>query len=292
MRHHLIILLLGIAGLWIVAGSFGDASFKSAGAPLSNTGAPLEPTCAQSGCHDDALPNTGPGNLQFRLTSGDSVYIPGQAYEIAVSLEQGGMDKFGFQVVALRDSDSSNAGKLSLINGIRTQLMTQEDSATSFYQRQYVTHTLEGNVATGPGSADWYFTWTAPQAAVGPVSLYAAVMASNNNLMEDGDFLYLDTLTMQADVSATFANSSTGDICQVFPNPVKDRMMVQCPDRFSHRSKDGFRIAIYNIHGRQVYHDQYINRPLDFPGNLPQGLYICRVYQASGNYYSSRFIKQ
>lgn len=155
---------------------------NSTGAPAGYTGAPGDVgTCGAPGCHGSTPITSGTTWNNFTITSNIPVggYTPGTAYTITVSHAISGINKWGFEAVAL---NSSNAQAGTIAAGAGSQTST-------FNGKTYVTHTSSGN--TGTGGRSWSFTWTAPNPGVGTVTFYAAVNAANGNGINDaGDQIY------------------------------------------------------------------------------------------------------
>ena len=113
-------------------------------------------------------------------------YIPGNSYNIMPFVTQTGVTKIGFQTVALL-SNGQGAGSI-IITNIKTQV-------TPSGGKQYVTHTASGNLNVG--MHDWMYEWQAPPAGSGTVTIYAAFIASNNNMVADSfDCVYTDSLVI------------------------------------------------------------------------------------------------
>lgn len=182
-KPYLISLLVGLAALFVAAVS------NSGGPPASHTGAPGERTCATPGCHGSVVQS--PGRLTIRFGDGLTEYSPGQTYTITVELvepERNG--RMGFQLTALNASNQ-RAGTLATTNA-DVRLITGNVSGG---QRQYVMQSTQGNRTSGPNTRVWTFNWTAPAAATGAVTFYAAGLGANGNGNSDsGDRTYTTSL--------------------------------------------------------------------------------------------------
>jgi len=174
----------------------------------SQTTAPGEVTCSQSGCHGTGNgegssgglnDNTGGGSVSISGISG--TYVPGTVYHMTVTVNQLGAGKFGFNFEAL-DASNGNAGTLTItqtgtwlrygINGTRTCVSQG--------------HTGSSGPTAGRGTDLFSFTcdWTAPASSVGPVTFYATGVAVNmNGLNDSGDEVYSTTLTINPSVAPT-----------------------------------------------------------------------------------------
>ena len=176
-----------------------EASANANLPPLVATGAPGEGSCFS--CHSGAL-NDGVGSVA--ITGVPVPYMPGQTYALGVTVQRTGQQRWGFEITALKASDSSPAGTLA------SAAQLTDTTRTSGSGRMYVSHTtlkgVDGTFA-GSTSGSWIFNWTAPAAGAGAVTFYAAGNAANGNGLNTGDFIYTTKITSMegsaTDVSAT-----------------------------------------------------------------------------------------
>lgn len=157
------------------------------GAPASSTGAPSENSCTLSGCHDSYSLNSGTALWNISITPDVQEYIPGNKYAVKISVADNNVSRFGFQFVALKDKDLSNAGNIVITNAARTQVIY---NYIALKDRQYATYTYLGSGATSLGKSEWTFDWIAPAQNEGTVSLYAAVSSANNDGTDKGDYIF------------------------------------------------------------------------------------------------------
>ncbi len=216
------LIVFGIALTSIVFVSLGEKSITSNGAPLGSTGAPIEHTCAKSGCHAGSGINSGIAQLTVDFNNGNLQYQPGQTYNIKVALSQPTIERFGFQVVAINDNDSTNAGTFVVTDSSRTQVLA---GANEFEGRNYMTYRYPGTSPFSLGLGKWEFQWTAPSENVGSVTLYTAAVAANDDGTDLGDSVYTKQITLEpipTGISET--NNEIG--ISVYPNPAHERLMV------------------------------------------------------------------
>ena len=154
----------------------------------SHSGAPGEVSCL--GCHSGSA-NSGPGTITYLIGDGNGTnhYSPSELYDILFSMEQDNVNQFGFQTVALKASNNSNAGTFSLTDVENTRLM-------SGMGRSYVGHTVCGADVYPPGSIQWSFNWQAPDSDVGNINFYLSSLATNHNHSTSGDHTYTQVITM------------------------------------------------------------------------------------------------
>ena len=149
-------------------------------APLlgaSHSGAPGEVSC--TGCHSGSA-NSGPGNINYLIGNGTSTYSPNELFAIVFSMDEEDVNQFGFQTVALKTSNNSNAGTFSLIDEENTRLI-------SGMGRTYVGHTGCGADVAPPGSIQWSFDRQAPGSDVGDINIYLSSLSTNHNHSTSGN---------------------------------------------------------------------------------------------------------
>ncbi|HZM88875.1 MAG TPA: choice-of-anchor V domain-containing protein, partial [Blastocatellia bacterium] len=151
-------------------------------------------------CHDkpSEFPNVGPGSI--RLANLPAVYTPGQQYTLAVTVQQAGRVRFGFQLTAL-DANGTRAGTLEPVDS--ASWLNPDTGAGG---RQYIEHTQLGTLAPVQGSRTWQIRWTAPSTDIGTVSFWMAGNASNNDGTPDGvggggDYIYTDRVSADSPTS-------------------------------------------------------------------------------------------
>jgi hypothetical protein len=147
------------------------------GPPNSRTGAPGESTCAS--CHGNL--NTGNGSTGL---SAPLEYSPGETLSLAVTLQDPGQIRWGFEVTAL-DSTNAAAGNIIRTDSARTLISTAGSGRQ--YLKQSRVGCDSGVANTAPG---WSFKWAAPGAGAGPVTFYIGSVAANGNDNDAGDFTY------------------------------------------------------------------------------------------------------
>jgi len=152
----------------------------------SHSGAPGEVSC--TGCHSGSS-NTGPGTINYLIGNGTNAYSPNELYTIVFSMDEEDVNQFGFQTVALKASNNSNAGTFSLTDEENTRLM-------SGMGRTYVGHTVCGADVDPPGSIEWSFNWQAPSSDIGDINFYLSSLATNHNHSTSGDHTYTQVITM------------------------------------------------------------------------------------------------
>ena len=151
---------------------------NSGNPPNGRTGAPGDGRC--SDCHGG---NNFDGNVE--IDGLPSTIMTGETVSLTVNVNNtdGNAVRAGFQVVALLDSDNSNAGDFSENSG---DLGTQTSGG-----REYIEHRGAKNFSNNVAS--WTFEWTAPSEP-GDVTLYAAGNIANGG-GSSGDAIKFSSFT-------------------------------------------------------------------------------------------------
>lgn len=185
-----VVFLLALFGVLVWQNKSAQAN--QGGPPAGLTGAPGESDCLSSGCHTGNDINSNLGMLTF--TGVPASYRPDQEINFTLTLSQPNRPRFGFQLTAL-DSQSRKAGELIVTDSTRTQKIT---TFVGNSQREYVFHTGAGTAPTGTNQGSWTVRWKAPPQGIGRVTFYASGNAANGNNAQSGDFIYVNSASMQA----------------------------------------------------------------------------------------------
>ncbi len=119
-------------------------------------------------------------------------YIPGQTYNIIVTLRQIRMYRWGMQATILNTQTPATRG--GTVSSSNTNVSVSTDTTAA---RDFVNQTTAGNFrGTATGPVTWQFTWQAPPVLSGPMLLYICGLACNNNGDQTGEYAYtrVDTI--------------------------------------------------------------------------------------------------
>ena len=270
---------LGTAGLLFFSGI--AASNGKAGA----TGSPGEQTCNQANCHAGSTNNSMGGSLT--LTSSDLVnweYTPGQTYTLTALVTQQGMPLFGIGLEALLTS-GANAGNLTPGTGTTTKNATILGDS-----RKNIVHNLNAGLTANGHS--FTFTWTAPTTDVGPITMYFAGVAANNNEDETGDYVYnASQVVTPAGVGISEQENSPFTF-SFYPNPTTENITVN----YSLEESAKVQYVIYDLTGKKVQNESATR----FPGeqqqsidvnSLQAGTYLLSL-NVNGSVITKRFVKK
>ncbi len=227
---------LGIALLFILLTICNTEVYtNSSKPPLSRTGAPGESsTCAASGCHGGAA-NSGDGAVTIEVKEA-TFYQPGETYDITVTVEDEGKSRFGFEMVALSDNETSvgsfTAGDGSEVNEGNTG-------------REYIHHR---NAQNNNGGV-FNMQWTAPDNFdEGDLTFYVAALAGNGNNNKSGDLVYTSSLVLPVVVVGIEDEVKPSLQINTYPNPTSDLLNVQ----YSLIEATSVQLSLYNTNGQLI----------------------------------------
>jgi hypothetical protein len=152
------------------------------------TGAPGEETCRH--CHD-SFPLNVPGGL-LTIEGFPEIYTPGETYHVTVRLTSQSGLRWGFEATVL-SAKKRPVGKLLVTDRDHTKLTT----GIVLTDRVYVEQKEAGSYGGQREGASWTFDWRAPKKDKGPITIYAAGNAANDNEQKTGDFIYSAEATAQ-----------------------------------------------------------------------------------------------
>jgi hypothetical protein len=179
MSRILIRVALFVFGLPLAAAAFREGPYPNV------TGGFGEQSCHL--CHLDNAVNDREGDVT--LTGVPQTFVPGERYQITVSLRREGLRRGGFEIAARFASGrlkGRQAGRWTP-QDTRVQLIPGAvDKALTFVQ-----HNLMGSRVSETGTNTWTVEWTAPPAPAATVQFNVAANASNNDDSPLGDYIYL-----------------------------------------------------------------------------------------------------
>ena len=158
--------------------------------PTGKTGAPGESTCTD--CHSGSVLSAA-GVVDFTFSGTNSSYVPGQTYNLSVSVMNG--NKNGFQATIL-DASDQKAG--TFVNGSNT-------NTTLIGGKEYIRQ------SAASGITNFQFQWTAPATNAGNLTAYYSFNKSDANGTTSGDLIYIGNEAINA--------TSTAAISSIDANP-------------------------------------------------------------------------
>jgi hypothetical protein len=236
-----------------------SANSNPEGAPAGNTGSPSDgTTCSKSGCHNGS-PVTQAGIITSDVPS--SGYLPGNSYNITVSLS--GSGKKGFQV-SPQDINGNLMG--SLIAGTGTKIVGTK----------YITH----SAAKTATSSSWTFQWIAPAAGKGAITFYGA-FAITQDATKKSTLIISEASTVQG-----VSNEANAKI-SVYPNPATDFIQIKLIDPIS-----SGKAMLFDLSGKLVLTENFESNEFNMNvQSIPAGSYYLRVTDGQHQYFN-HFVKK
>ena len=184
----------------------GVLQAHSAGPDPRYSGAPGDNSGACASCHRGQALNSGPGNVQIQLPSGNS-YTPGVKQHITVQVSDSQQRRWGFQMSARLKSNQANgqAGDFSPTDGF-TQVICDNSTpkpCSGDAMVQFIEHTSAGTHPGVSGGVTFEFDWTPPVTDSGNVVFYVAANAANGDFNLTGDHIYTSSLEITSNSQST-----------------------------------------------------------------------------------------
>lgn len=267
-----------VVGLVVVLAAFA-ASPSQTGAPPQRTGAPGDGngqpgntgTCSDVGCHNTFAVNSGPGSVSINAPD---TYVPGETVMITVSMEQSGINRFGFEISA-KNAEGAHVG--SWVLGPNTR--------KTIGNSNYLTH----SVIT---ESSWTFGWASP---IDPqdVTFYVGGNAADGKFDAANDHVYTTSKAIEPHAPASVEDETPNDsfrILSTYPNPVQTSATVVV----DLSSPEVTSATVVDLRGRVVaetdfgtltpgHHELQID-----VSSMPSGFYVLRLQ--SGDNAQSRSI--
>ncbi len=246
------------------------------------TGSPTELTCRS--CHNTYGLNSGSGTMIITTTPSMTAdqYMPNTTYTVSVTMQQSGINLFGFGVEIL-DVYNANAGTINILNSAETKTV-------SFGGRINVVHQHDAGI--GPGNKTFSFEWTSP--ASGDVGIYTSGIASNQDLTVASDYAYSTYLILTNPFDGIKENTLNSKI-SINPNPVTSGLLHV---NFVLEETTDVKIELLSLNGnsiikltdeKQLAGEHKLN--LVLPDNIEKGIYLLNIKLNHKNFNKRIIIK-
>lgn len=245
--------------------------YSSSAGPASvqvqdRTGSPIAAGfCGNNGCHASGAFGAG---LTISVTDGTNTvtsYQPEVTYTVRVNVtDDGNASTYGYQAVAL-DAGNNNAGSMGFPNAGQ-QLVTLASGI------EYMEHSTPSN------SGSFEFSWTAPAAGTGDVTLYSGGIAADGGGSSAGDGSALGNVMLTEMVSDIFQVEQLPVSLDIYPNPVQDQLNLSIQSDIS----GSFDLNIYDLKG-QLLQQEVISLSATTQqqniqvNDLPKGNYLLQL---------------
>ena len=243
MKNLFYLLIVIIVGVFFFP-KISDSN--TSGSIGGKTGSPNDGnSCTQ--CHYAGTDN----GAAIETNIPETGYIPGELYTITATVNQNGINKFGFEITSEENNINSNkTGTFIVTNPTETKL-TNNNSA--------ITHKSSGTISSN--SKSWTMNWEASNQGTGDVSFYAAFIASNNDGTNAGDTYHSTSLNINE-------------------SPVSSQLNFYKKNNILYHQKlkiitnqNRSEIIVVDMNGKEVI---YSKKEKIFLGKLKKGNYVIR----------------
>lgn len=229
------------------------------------TGSPIAAGfCGNNGCHASGAFGAG---LTISVSDGTNTvtsYQSGVTYTVQVNItDNGNASTYGYQAVAL-DAANNNTGDFG------SAPAGQQVSVVA--GRSYIEH------STPSDNGSFEFSWTAPAAGTGDVTLYAGGLAADGGGSSAGDGSALGNVMLTEMVSDIFQVERLPVSLDIYPNPVQNQLHLSMQSDIS----GSFDLNIYDLKG-QLLQQEVISlsattqqEQIDV-NDLPKGNYLLQL---------------
>lgn len=290
MDYKKLLILLSIITVPLL---FADFTYKKvSGSHPGSTGAPGDLTCAQSGCHlGSVIQNDNTVNSLVFPTI-DSTYVPGQTYLVKLKTNNPTIQRFGFEIVALKDATNKNVGTWTITQTTRTQIISHSVAADTRYS---VTHKQAGTVATpSTGLNEWQFNWTAPAINEGPITFYYATNSTNNNGSNSGDQIRTSSFKIKPAFSSTIDELVNENEVTAFYNSNEAAIDL----KYNLEKDEKIGITIFDVSGKKMYSKNLENKTkgihttkIAFTTEISPGVYFIHLLIGNTKHTKKIFIQ-
>jgi hypothetical protein len=225
---------------------------KTSGAHPGSTGAPKDQTCAQHGCHSAQVVQNPVGINTLTFSSPDSTYVAGQIYTITIQVQKPLVDKFGFEVQAIKDADSTDIGSWIITDVARTHMLNHV--VPPGLNRNSVTHNAAGTVTTAPNTNQWTMNWQAPPSNEGNITFYYATNCTNNNGLSTGDMIYLSSFTIKPKITSVKELSDVHELKLYYDAETKELNI-----NYDVKGNKKIGLKVFDCVGKMIYEMPVVN---------------------------------
>lgn len=242
-------------------------------APVGNTNAPGENTCARSGCHSsfplqENIPNRISITADGQEMDANFEYTKGKTYDMQLVINMA-KARNGFSLTMLNPNGD-------LVGAFATN-SNDAQVANGAAGKKYVGHT------NSLGVSSWDFQWTAPSDSQ-VITVYSIANLSNNNNATSGDSIVTKSFTFTAMVDTSSDSTATG---------ITSRALAAQVQVINALNQEGvafniivdevnyFNCEIIDLNGATVFTKQYLLHTGEHHIAIPllesKGLYFLRI---------------
>jgi hypothetical protein len=238
------------------------------------TGSPGELKC--NDCHNSFTINTGGGSVYLSSTNMTNwQYVPGQVYNMKVTVKKTGKSLFGIGLEAL-SSTNANAGTITVTSTTKAQL---KNASISSVLRSNLVHKLNGGA--NPDSSVFTFNWTAPATNVGNITFYFAGIAADNDGNENGDYVYNSSKVITPFIATGIEEQSNVSFTSSIIYNAADRNVIV---NTTSEKPQTATIELFDLSGRKIFAENGIKlnagqstNQVDVSSVVKSGIYIVNI---------------
>jgi hypothetical protein len=240
---------------------------------------PPNQTCAQchsgAGAQQNAVPN-----VDFSFNDG-TTDVPVASFKYELNKEYTVRYRplttskaYGFQMSALT-STNANGGSFTLTDPNTTTLISTPTN--------YIAH------HNASSFHNWSFKWTAPATNLGDITFYYVFNASDSNLAQTGDTIYVGNSVVQPASTTGIAHVTAINNLSVYPNPASDFVTVA----FNTTATEKTQLNVFSTEGKwlKTLYEGTASNNFSTTANiadLPTGIYLLQI--KTGNNLTCRKI--
>ena len=225
-------------------------------------------------------------SIRVDSTGGVAVtkYVAGMTYTVTVTGTHTSFTNYGFQYAAVSGTGSA-----------QVQAGTFGTTLPASVAKRTLTglQLIEQSSVISGATLSKQFTWTAPAATAGPVTMYLTVNAVNGDGMDNSaDVSANAQKVMPVQVSTAVADVSGNINITTYPNPVSNVLNIQLQDA----QIGSYTLNIYDLNGRNVTNagiEQNSSMQVTAinTANLATGMYVLAI-DKDGSRKTVTFVKQ
>lgn len=206
-------------------------------------------------------------------------YVPGQVYNMSVTVAKSGINYYGYNF-EVQTASNTNAGDFAVTNAVNTRTFNTLGTLN-------MSHKTPSN---GTNGYTFTFNWIAPLTSVGTVTMYAAGVAANLNGQDTGDFVAKTSMSVAA--APTGINEISNDhSLKMYPSPASDQFTIELKNGVSQNAV----VKLFNIEGKEINNLSYAfngnSIRVVLPTSLEKGVYFVKVID-NGKILSQKLITQ
>jgi len=227
--------------------------------------------CSTGGCHGTGAGTTVTLEADSATTStAVTSYAPGKVYTIKIhGTNTSSYAHYGFQFASVKGTGGTQT-QAGTSSALPSGVTTHTTSSLSI-----VEHSTVLTTATA-GTYDISFTWTAPAAGAGSVTLYTILNAVNGDGTQNAaDVAAQTSIVLTEQAPATGVNTISSDIAvTAYPNPVTTDLNIA----MANAASGEYALSVYDLNGRAVAQQTVTANNASLQANLNASAWATGMY--------------